>query len=158
MFYFKSCDIDSKSDLFPSKPLKFFVEKKLGFRFLLPPKCFLNKTNTGTYLNSGTNVPGVPFIANYHEHLNAIYGHTVLLIGSAQSDYWWFFKTYWDIVVTWHSNFDAETLELNKKNRVSPSSRPSISNRRISSMQKLCRFNAIQLVFISFFCFFMCCS
>lgn len=80
---------------------------------------FLNKTNTGIYLNSGTDVPGVPFIANYHEHLNAIDGHTVLVIGSAQSDYWWIFKTYWDIVVTWYKNYDSNTLVLNKNDRSS---------------------------------------
>lgn len=80
---------------------------------------FLNKTNTSIYLNSGTDVPGVPFIANYHEHLNAIDGHTVLVIGSAQSDAWWFFKTYWDIVVTWEQNYDSDTLKLDKENRSS---------------------------------------
>jgi hypothetical protein len=34
-------------------------------------------------------------------------GHFALIVGKGQSDYWWFFKTYWNIVVTWFQNYYA---------------------------------------------------
>lgn len=32
-------------------------------------------------------------------------GHAAVRIGTGQSDYWWFFKSYWSIVVTWGTNY-----------------------------------------------------
>lgn len=87
--------------------------------FVIDVNKFLDKTGTGIYLNSGTAPIGTPFIANYHRHLNVLEGHTALVIGSAQNDYWWIFKTYWDIVVTWYQNFDSKTLTLNKGDKSS---------------------------------------
>ncbi len=38
-------------------------------------------------------------------------GHSAIRIGTGQSDYWWFFKSYWRIVVSWGPNykFDENT-------------------------------------------------
>lgn len=32
-------------------------------------------------------------------------GHAAIQIGTGQSDYWWFFKSYWRIVVSWGTNY-----------------------------------------------------
>lgn len=42
--------------------------------------------------------------------------HFALKIGTAEQDYWWIFKTEWDIVVTWYKNYtfdDVNDLNLN---------------------------------------------
>lgn len=35
--------------------------------------------------------------------------HFTMKVGSAQQDYWWIFKTYWDIVVSWETNYDTDS-------------------------------------------------
>jgi hypothetical protein len=34
-------------------------------------------------------------------------GHYAVIVGKGQSDYWWIFKSYWDIVETWIQNYYA---------------------------------------------------
>ena len=53
-----------------------------------------------------------PYLANYHVAAN-FQGHTVMVIGQATSDYWWVFKTYWDIVLTWYQNFSTDEMTVN---------------------------------------------
>lgn len=32
-------------------------------------------------------------------------GHAAIRIGNGKSDYWWIFKSYWQIVISWHCNY-----------------------------------------------------
>lgn len=38
------------------------------------------------------------------------WGHAIVGIGNANSVYWWIFKTYWRIVVSWKQNFDESNF------------------------------------------------
>lgn len=44
-----------------------------------------------------------PYLETFHK---GDWGHTVVGIGNGQSTYWWIFKTYWRIVISWNKNFD----------------------------------------------------
>ncbi|MCR5092271.1 MAG: hypothetical protein K6B51_06215 [Bacilli bacterium] len=91
----------------------------LELTFVVDVNKYLNKTSSGCYLNAGTPGVLVPYIANYHLHGDMVNGHTVMVIGRASSDYWWIFKTYWDIVLTWERNYDTKTMALDYENYTS---------------------------------------
>ncbi len=55
--------------------------------FTIDVNKYLNKTNTGCYLNTDLN-PAGPYLGNYHRHGDLLNGHTVLVIGSGFSVYW----------------------------------------------------------------------
>lgn len=44
-------------------------------------------------------------------------GHAVVGIGNGQSVYWWIFKTYWRIVVSWDLNFKESSFEWGRTDR-----------------------------------------
>ncbi len=46
-------------------------------------------------------------ICFYHNANIAETAHFALKVGTAQQKYWWFFKTYWDIVVNWKKNINS---------------------------------------------------
>lgn len=66
---------------------------------------------TGYYLNisDGEFRGFAPYISNYHFNGDLLHGHTVLVIGEASTHYWWIFRSYWDIVLTWERNYNVSS-------------------------------------------------
>lgn len=68
---------------------------------------FINRDNvklktTSTYYN----LPSICFYTNLNIANNA---HFAMKVGEAQQDYWWVFKTYWDIIISWDSNYYSDS-------------------------------------------------
>ena len=70
-----------------------------------------NMNGTGYYLNisDGEFREFTPYISNYHFNGDLLHGHTVLVIGQASTSYWWIFRSYWDIVLTWERNYNVSS-------------------------------------------------
>ena len=78
---------------------------------------------TGYYFIDGDGDDLVPHICNYHINGDLFHGHTVLVIGYASTSYWWIFRSYWDIVLTWESNYTVTSsgylvLDYNNSNSI----------------------------------------
>lgn len=60
--------------------------------------------NTGYYIGTG--------YSNYNPAIGCFFsadiadtGHYALIVAKGESDYWWIFKSYWDVIETWYRNY-----------------------------------------------------
>lgn len=55
------------------------------------------------------SIPGICLYCNLNVGGTS---HYAMKVGTAQQDYWWIFKTYWDIIISWEENYETDNRAL----------------------------------------------